>query len=322
MPSTTREHPADSRPRSPKDPLTDVGLLLLAIIWGVNFTVIKVALVELHPFAFNALRFPLASLVLYALLRSRGVLTLPAREDRLRIVALGLLGNLVYQFLFIVGMSLTTAGNASLLLATTPVWILILSVALGHERPSASAWLGILSTVLGMGLVVLGGAGVAFGGPNIRGDLLIVGSAVAWSVYTVGSRRLVHRYGSLAVTGWTLWVGTACLTLWGLPWVWTTPFGRISVGTWWSVFYAGVFAISIAYTLWYRGVRRLGNARTAGYANVVPVVALVVAWLWLGEVPSRSQLLGAAIILVGLSLTRFARIRTGPRVIGSPAKPV
>lgn len=296
---------------------TDAGLLLLALIWGVNFSVIKIALGELHPLAFNALRFPLAALVLYVLLRARGPLARPDRDDLPRIVALGILGHVVYQLLFITGVDLTSAGNASLLLATTPVWTLLLSVARGHERPTALVWVGVFGTLGGMVLVVTGGEGV--GGGSLRGDLLMVAASLGWSFYTVGSRTLVQRYGALPMTAWTLWIGAVGVVLVGAPWVAGTPLGDVSPGAWGGIAYAGALGIAVSYLLWYNGVRRLGNARTAVYSNVVPVVALAAAWLWLGEVPTTLQLTGASVILLSLSVARFGgRRSTGG---GSPVPP-
>jgi drug/metabolite transporter (DMT)-like permease len=270
---------------------------------------VKVALAELTPLAFNALRFPLASLLLYAILRRRGPIELPARDDVWRVLGLGVLGNVIYQLLFIFGVSLTLAGNASLLLATVPVWTVLLSVFLGHERPSALVWAGIVSTLLGMVLVVVGGPGMRLGGASLLGDLIMVASAVGWSMYTVGSRNLIRRYGSTLVTTWTLWVGTVGLVVAGLPDLLATPLGELSPFAWLSVAYAGFLSLTAAYLFWYRGVQRLGSARTAAYSNMVPVVALAVAWIWLGEKPTVVQLAGAAIILGGIWLARMGTSR-------------
>lgn len=283
----------------------DAGLLALAVIWGANFSVIKVALEELAPLAFNALRFPLASLALLVLLRLRGPLRLPDRRDVPRVVVLGLVGNVLYQLLFIYGVDATTAGNASLLLATTPVWTILLSVGLGHERPPSRVWAGILATLAGMVLVVAGGEGVRVGGASLVGDLLMAAAAVGWSVYTVGAREPIHRYGALAVTAWTLWVGTIGVVLLGIPSLAALSPGRVSAVAWAGVAYSGILSISLAYLIWYTGVRRLGNARTSVYSNLVPVVALAVAWVWLGEVPSGLQLAGAAVVLGGITLARM-----------------
>ena len=284
---------------------TDLGLLALTVIWGVNFSVLKVVLGELDPLALNALRFPLAAAALWLLVRALPGPRWPDRQDVPRLIALGFLGNVVYQLCFIVGIDWTLAGNASLLLATTPVWTLLLSRAAGHERPSTIVVTGVVGTLVGLVLVVVGrGEQVDIGAAGIRGDGLIILASMLWSVYTVGGRKPIAKYGSLRVTAWTLWVGTPILVLAGLPSLADTDLTAVSGSAWAGVVYSGLFAIGIAYLLWYRGVQRLGNNRTAVYSNLVPVAALITAWLWLGEVPTWLQLLGAGIILGGLTAAR------------------
>lgn len=296
-------------PSAPR-PSTDAGLLLMALIWGLNFPVIKVSLDQIPPLAFNALRFPLGALAVYLILRTQGPIILPHRRDWARVVFLGILGNLVYQAFFIFGLAGTFAGNASILLATTPIWTLGLSTVRGHERPASQVWIGVLATLSGMVLVVLGGTrDVGFRGTTLKGDLLMVGAAVVWSLYTVGSRRLIQTYGSLPVTAWTLWVGTIGLFLQGLPTLSRFDLGEVSPLGWVGVAYSGILAIGLAYILWYRGVREIGNSRTAAFSNLTPIVAMVVAWLWLDEAPAALQLSGAAVVLLGLTLTRLGRVR-------------
>lgn len=282
----------------------------MALIWGINFPIIKAVLPDIPPLAFNALRFPLAALTVLIILKSSGKLPKPHRSDWPRVIALGVLGNVAYQGFFIFGVQGTYAGNASILLATTPVWTLILSSVRGHERPGAQIWIGVLATLSGMLLVVLGSrSAVGLEGSTLKGDLLIIGGAITWSIYTVGSRRLVRTYGAIPVTAWTLWVGSLGLVLLGIPSLADLPLRELSPWAWASVGYAGILAIGLAYLLWYRGVQRIGNSRTAAYSNLVPIVALAIAWVWLGEVPSLMQILGATIVLVGLSVARFGKER-------------
>ncbi|MBI4540665.1 MAG: EamA family transporter [Gemmatimonadetes bacterium] len=278
----------------------ELGLLAMVAIWGVNFSAIKVALRELHPLAFNAVRFPMAAAMLWVALRQRGGVPALEPADRTRIMALGILGNVVYQLFFIYGMAMTTAGSASILLASTPIWTALLSNVLGHERLRPVVWIGVFATAAGMTLVVASG-GVA--GGSLPGNLFMVGASLSWSVYTVGARQLVHRYGSLPVTAWTLWIGAAGLVLVGAIPVARTPLSDVTPLAWGATAYAGALGIGIAYMLWYVGVRRLGNTRTAVHSNLVPVIALGVAWIWLGESPSPVQLLGAAVIIGGVTLT-------------------
>jgi drug/metabolite transporter (DMT)-like permease len=287
---------------------TELGLLAVAVIWGANFPIIKQALAELSPLAFNALRFPLASATLLAILTAGPGLGVPRKADLPRILGLGILANVVYQLLFIYGLDRTTAGNASLLLSTIPVWTAILSSLAGHERLPPITWLGLASTVVGMVLVVTGGGRrIDFGGETVVGDLLTIVAAMTWAAYTVSARSLIHRYGSLPVAAWTLWVGTLGLVVIGAPAILQTDLSAISGRAWFGVAYAGVLAIGIAYALWNLGVRVLGNARTAVHQNLVPVVALTAAWILIGERPTAVQLLGAAVIIGGITLTRLGR---------------
>jgi drug/metabolite transporter (DMT)-like permease len=279
-------------------------LLVMAIIWAVNFPFAKVALREFSPLAFNALRFPLAAGALLVILRARGPLALPERRDVGRIVLLGALGNLLYQQFFIFGLDQTRAGNAALLLASTPLITALLSAKVGHERVNQRVWLGVSCTLIGISLVVFFGHSETGPNASLLGPLLLLGASISWAVYTVGSRSLVDRYGALPVTAWTLWVGSTLLLLVGLPDVLSLDFAAISGRSWLAVLYAGVLSVGIAYALWYNGVRELGNTRTATYSNLVPAMTLAVAWVWLGEVPTLGQILGAGVIIGGVTLAQ------------------
>lgn len=283
---------------------------MLSVIWGVNFSVIKAALAEFEPLAFNALRFPLAATTLFIMLRLKGPIPLPKREHWARVVILGLLANVVYQFFFIFGINLTLAGNASLMLATTPIWTLILATMIGHEHQTAAVWLGVGATLGGMVLVVVGsGNELGLREELLGGDLLLVAAAIIWAIYTVGSQDLTRHYGALAVTSWTLWVGTMGLVALGAGSVMRMDLASISVTTWLGVAYAGIFGIAVAYFIWNYGLEHIGAPRTAAFSNLVPVVALITATVWLAERPSPLQMLGAAIIIGGVWVARVARVK-------------
>jgi drug/metabolite transporter (DMT)-like permease len=287
----------------------DAGLLVVAGIWGVNFSVMKWILEPLEPLALNALRFPLAGIVLAGFLGKDLWRHRPDRADILRLIVLGLLGHVAYQLCFVFGIDQTRAGNASLLLSTTPVWTMFFSAVAGHETPTRRVSGGVAATLLGMGLVVTGSqGGVSWGSETLRGDLLMVLGAVLWSIYTVAGRGPVARYGALRVTAWTLWVGAPVIVALGIPSLMETDVSRIRLDVWAGIAYAGGMSVGIAYVLWYRGVRALGNNRTAVYSNLVPVVALTTAWIWLGEKPSGVQFAGAGVILLGLPFLRSDQI--------------
>jgi len=290
----------------------ELWLAVLVLIWGVNFSVIKSAFDWVSPMGFNALRFPVACVVLYLLLRRQGgAIALPSWALR-RIATLALIGHFAYQAFFAVGLDLTLAGNASVLLATTPIWTTLLSAKAGHETIGGRLWLATIGTVTGVVMVTLGGAsdlGLR-GGGALWGELLMVLAAMVWAVYTVGGRPLVEKYGALPVTAWALWFGTIPIVVVGMPGVLALDVSTLPMGFWVRVLFAGALGIAVAYLIWYQGVRTLGSSRTSIFGNAIPVIALVVAWLWLGERPGWLQLLGALVILVALQLSRAPRPKT------------
>src|SRR5690606_5010735 len=125
--------------------------------------------------------------------------------------------NVIYQLFFIFGIDRTLAGNAALLLAGSPILTTVFASAIGQERVRPRVWAGVVGTFGGMALVVAGGSGVALGIDTLAGDLIMVAASVAWSTYTVGSKRPIDRYGAVPVTAWTLWIGTPFLFLLGAP---------------------------------------------------------------------------------------------------------
>jgi drug/metabolite transporter (DMT)-like permease len=288
------------------DRLTDAALVLLTLIWGSNFVVVKWALDELSPLAFNALRFPVGCLVLWAVVRWNGAMPRPRPRDIPALVGLAFLGNFVYQLLFIYGLDATRAGNAALLLSTIPVWALLLAALLREGGLHLNVWTGVALTLVGMGVMVGGGTqALGIEGTSLRGDLFMVLAAMSWAGYTVGARPLILRYGTLPVTAWTLWGGSLALVAVGLPDVLSTDLRTVGAGAWAAVLFAGAFALGIAYLIWYRAVRRMGSARTAAFSNLIPVVGLVLAWAVLDEALGWIQLVGAGIILAGIVLVRW-----------------
>lgn len=286
---------------------TDLLLLLMALIWGVNFAVVKFATGAFAPLAFNSLRVGLATVILLGIVWAGGQ-SLPKGRDRLALLGLGALGNGVYQVLFIEGIARTRAGDAALLIAAAPAFMAIIGWLRGSERTNAMGVAGILLSLVGIALVTFGKAAV--GGPGgtstVFGNVLILFACLSWSLYTVLLKPYTERVDGVPLAATTLVGGAIPLLLVSLPSLAGTVWPTVSGGAWAAVGYSGVFAISIAYLFWYRGVKVLGPTRTGMYANLQPAIALLVAWATLGETPHLPQLAGAAFILSGLVLTRLS----------------
>lgn len=281
-------------------------LLAMSLIWALNFSIAKGAIETIPPLVFNALRFPMAAIVVTTWMAKRPGARLPERGDILAVVTLGLLSNVAYQLLFIFGLANTRAGTASVILGGTPIVTALISAGIGQELISSRIWLGTLATVIGIALVV---AGAPPSGPTdstMLGNILLVGATVTWASYSVFARNLIRKYGALPVTTWTLWCGTVAVVLLGTPSL-LREHPAIGFRAWFAIAYAGALSIGVAYVLWSYGVRHLGPTRTSTYSNLVPVQALVAAWFVLGETPTASQLAGALVIIAGVTAAQVRR---------------
>lgn len=284
-------------------PMTDLAMLLVVLIWGVNFSVVKIALQEISPLAFSALRFTAGAALLWVILRLReGPVPLP-RGALWKLTWVGIVGNTVYQICFTYGLKLTTAANASLLIATTPALVAGFGALLGIERLRRVAAAGIALAIGGVALV-LASQGLHLGGQGLLGDLLLLGCALSWTVYTLGVRTLGGNLSPLAITTWTMLTGVPGLLLVALPDLSRVPWGSISAGAWAGLAYSVVLALALAYVLWNTSVRVAGSTRTAVYGCAIPLAAALAAWPLLGETPGWLQAAGAALIISGVLLTR------------------
>lgn len=286
-----------------KNPGRTVELLLVLVvfIWGANFIVMKAAFRELPPLAFNAVRMTLAALVLGAicLLRERK-LTMPT-GDWFKLWGVGLLGNAIYQVLFVIGLDLTTSSISSFLIGTIPVWAALLATVLGWEKITKRAWSGICIAFAGVTLITLGSPNdLARARDPLVGNGLTLLAAIAWAGYTVFSKDLLTRYSPLRVAAVGLLLGVpglwplAALEMPHVRWEALSPF------VWVSVLYTGLFPIALAYLVWSYGIQKIGAARTAAFNNLVPVVTLALASGVLHEPMTWLQVLGGVVILLGV----------------------
>jgi drug/metabolite transporter (DMT)-like permease len=142
-------------------------------------------------------------------------------------------------------------------------------------------------------------------GATLFGNVLIVGALAAWTAYTIGSRVLLKNHSPMVVTGFTMIIGGALYLPLGFLSLANLDWRSISVLAWTGLIYSAALAFVVAYLIWYTGVQRLGNSRTSLYSNLVPIVAMTVAAIWLAEPLTVRKLLGAAAVLCGLALTRI-----------------
>jgi drug/metabolite transporter (DMT)-like permease len=284
----------------------DIALLSMVVIWGVNFTVVKSALAEMTPLTYNAVRFSAASLftLILAWVVERDLHI--ARRDWAYVFLLSLIGNFLYELLYINGLARSRAGNTSLILATSPIFVAIIGTLTKQEKLRGWNWLGILLSFLGLYLLVGGsGTGLAWGSETLLGSVLVLASACTWGLYTVLLKPLVQRYSATKATAWIMIATTPLLVLAAIPEMQRQDWRAVSAQSWLGLLYSAALAIAISYVIWNTGVRRVGSARTAVYSYLTPLISVVVAWIFLGEAMRAVQAFGAVAIVLGVVLGRY-----------------
>jgi drug/metabolite transporter (DMT)-like permease len=282
---------------------TDGLLFLMALIWGVNFSIVKFATEVMKPLAFTGLRVILAALVLLAFAFARSA-KLPSQRDILSLITLGMLGNGIYQLLFVEGISRTRVGNAALVVAATPALIAIISRWGGVDRISRRVAAGIALSLVGVAIVILGSAKADTGTPTFLGTMLVFCGTLCWTAFTVMLQPFARRLDPVHLSAFTMLGGTLPLLIFTSTSMFSTDWTKLGLAAWGAVFYASVISMGVAYLFWYRGLRVLGPTRTAVYSNLQPVIAILVAWIFLSETPTIWQGLGTGTIISGLFLTR------------------
>ena len=286
-------------------PFTDVTLLTIAVIWALNFSVVKASLSEIDIYSFNAIRFILAAGLIWGIMLFRGVNVHIPKSDWLPLLGIGLIGNVLYQWLFIVGIDLTLSANAAVMLGTIPIWIAIFSHLFTDEKMTRLKAIGVILAFSGVAAIVGGGSNpISLVSDTFRGDLIIVCAAVTWAIFTIRSKQFLKRYSALQFSGIMTLIGSVILTGLAFFTAETTNWVDVSLAAYGGMIYSGMLSIGLAYLIWNNGIVSVGPVKTSVYQNLVPVLGLFFGIILLNESLSSLQYVGAAIVVTGIVMTR------------------
>ncbi len=288
-----------------KKSLVEASLFAVAVIWALNFSVIKNSLAEIDPLSFNGLRFIFAAGFVWAILLWRGETFCIPKKDWLPLIGMGLLGNLVYQGLFIIGIDFTLSANAAVMLGTIPVWVGLFSHFFKLEQMNVYKTLGVLFAFAGIVFIIGGGAKeFSMSSDTFIGDVIIVVAAMVWGGFTILSKPFLNRYTPVQFSAVMSTIGCVVLFLIGLPSMFTVEWSSVSYAAYGGIVYSGLLAIGAAYVIWNYGLQTVGAVHTATYQNLVPVLGLVFGIVLLGEQLTFAQYFGSALVIGGIVLSR------------------
>ena len=271
-----------------------IGITL--VFWASAFAGIRAALRSYSPGHLVLSRFLVASMVMfcYALAVK---MKLPEKRDVPGIMLLGFLGVTVYHTTLTFGEQTVTAGAASLLIATSPIFTAVFAALLLGERLKWLGWVGIGISFLGAILVALGESDHLQLEP---GAFLVLLAAFSTSLYFVYQKKYLVRYSAIQMATFTIWAGTFFMLVFSLNLFSTIK--QASFQDTLAVIYLGVFPAAIAYISWMVVLSSISASRAASFLYLSPVLALLIAWLWLKEIPVILSLSGGLLSLAGVLL--------------------
>lgn len=273
--------------------------LTTIIIWGATFAAIRASLQGGYEAGHLVLvRYLIASALFLLYFLLPGVkFRLPQRKDILKIIVLGWLGISVYHIGVTFGMQTVTAGTAGMLIGAAPIFTAVIALIILKERLNGAGWIGLGIGFAGIILITIG----TYGGPDLAvssGVFFVLIAVVATSLFFVFQKQLLVRYRPIELTAYFTWAGT-------LPFLFFAPgltesLSNASMEAHLAALFTGIFPAAVAYVTWAVALS-VGNAGTVtSMMYLEPAVAILVAWLWLAELPSAVSMTGGVIALTGV----------------------
>ena len=276
-------------------------LVVMVLIWGYSWVVMKIALRHAHPFDFAALRVAIGCALLFAAIKLRGTpLALPSWRMA---ILLGLLQVALFVALSHFALLAAGPGKTSVLVFTMPFWMIVFAHFILHERMRGLQWLAVALAFGGLTLIV-----APWELTSLAGSLLAVAAGAVWAITAVLSKKWpVAAADPLLFTAWQLFFGLIALSILALAW--DAPPIRWNFEFVWTLLFSSVLATAVGWWLWTWILARSAAGITGLNALGIPVVAVVASAIQLGERPPAAELAGMLLIGVALGLLAWLGMR-------------
>jgi drug/metabolite transporter (DMT)-like permease len=280
-----------------------VALTVVVILWGMSFTSTKIILnTGFPPLTIALLRFAIASAVMLAILKARNKRLSIPKGDILPLGLSGLLGVTLYFFFENRGIKLTSASNASLIIATIPVFTVAAEMVFFRHRVPLVKMGGIGLSIAGVYFLINPGGTPGGASPSsangLAGSLLMLGACFSWVAYIILSKKFAQKLPRLALTAYQFLFGTLFL----IPLSLFERRAWVAMGThaWLNLLFLALLCSAAGYFLYLYGLFRLDPTTVSSYINLIPVVGALSGIFVLGERLVSTQIIGGAAVIAGV----------------------
>jgi drug/metabolite transporter (DMT)-like permease len=270
----------------------------------VSFIATKIVLRDLAPLTIVWMRFAMGVIILGIAVATRKQFALLNRSEWLYFALLGFLGITFHQWLQSNALQTSEASTTAWIVATTPVFMAILGWFVLRETLGWAKIAGILLASIGVLVIVYDGDMSAISLQNFGkpGDILILISAVNWTVFSVLSRSGLKQHPATFMMFYVMLLGWLITSILFFTSEHISDVQNLTASGWIGLGFLGIFCSGLAYIAWYDALQKLGTAETGVFLYVEPLVTVIVAFFVLSEPITRASLLGGGIIIFGVWL--------------------
>lgn len=274
------------------------------LVWGVSFIATKVALRDVSPITIVWMRFAMGVIIMGLFTAARRQFFIPGWKTLAYFALLGAIGITFHQWLQANGLVTSQASTTAWIVATTPIFMALLGWLFLKEKMGWTVALGIGLATVGVFLVVSKGdwASVMVGQFGTPGDLLILISAPNWAVFSALSRRGLQKYPASQMMLYVMGFGWLFISILFFTGSGFSEISQLTRDSWLSVIFLGVACSGLAYIFWYDALQVIPATQVGSFLYIEPIIAVLVAFLVLGEPLLLVSLIGGAAILVGVWL--------------------
>lgn len=288
--------------------LANMAILTTITFWGVSSSIVKIALREVPPSTLALIRFIIASVILHTITKILYPNIQLEKKDRKGLILCGLIGVTVYFIFENYGLSMINAANATIILASIPLFTIAMERIVYKTPIGMKKGIGVVMSMVGVILVIGNSISVNAELKEITGSLLMLGAAISWAIYSFLNRPLEGKYPIIFLTAHQSFYGGLFLIPFAL--LERKGWGPISLTSWLCILYLALFCSALCYYLYLFALKSLGATQTNVYINLMPFIGVFAAYFILGERLYMLQLLGGIVVLAGIYTVNRSKSNT------------